>query len=193
MSSTQKKVILRLVPGDVLHGYLPASGFIQQGQVTYLNLHGRVATISLLEVKMISYVRDFNLADQQNPERLQRRSFLSRPRAEGLWVRITFREDADVLEGLAPGDTSLLDGFVHDAGVYFVPPEARINTQRIYVPRAAMKNFEVVALITQRRKSIGGNVPKHDGIHSEIDVSTQTPLFEDAPDLPVKRGNDVRR
>ena len=97
MSSLQKKVILRLVPGDVLHGYLPASGFVQQGEISYLNLQGRLAAVPLSDIKMICYVRDFNLTDLRNPERLQRRSFLSRPRTEGLWVRITFRQDADIL------------------------------------------------------------------------------------------------
>ena len=189
MSSSQKKVIVRLLPGDIIQGYLPASGFVHQGQISYLNLHGRLTTVPLSAIKMISYVRDFNLSDLRNPERLYRRSFISRPRMNGLWVRITFREGADSLEGTASVDSSLLDGFVQDAGVYIVPPDARANTQRVYVPRAAMENFEILALITLRPKP-----SKVSGSMSEpASGLIQTPLFEDAPASSDVRGVHAKR
>ena len=121
MSSSQKKVILRRFLGDVLFGYLPASAFVDQGEIRYLNLQGRVAGIPLNEVKTVCYVRDFNLNDPVSPERLQRRSFVARPRGDGLWVRILFREDGDVLEGLVAPDVSLLDGLTNDQGLFLSP------------------------------------------------------------------------
>ena len=193
MSSLQKKVILRLFAGDVLHGYLPSSGFVQQGEVSYLNLQGRLTAVPLSHVKLICYVRDFNLTDQRNPERLQRKNFLSRPRAEGLWVRIVFREDADVLEGIASGDTSLTDGFVQDAGIYLIPPDARTNTQRVYVPRAAMESFEVLAAIALRRKPGALILPSNPSASSQQQTSLQSPLFEHAPVPALTRGEHVKR
>ncbi len=193
MSSLQKKVILRLISGVFLHGYLPSCGFIEQGEVIYLDLQGRIAAVPVTEVKMISYVRDFNLTDQRNPERLQRRSFMSRPRTDGLWVRITFGGDADVLEGMAPADISLLDQTVRDAGIYLLPPDARTNTQRIYVPRVAVESFEVLALITSRRKSKVIVRAASDEGGSAQSASRQSALFGEEPEAPEHRGEHAKR
>ena len=81
-------------------------------------------------------------ADQANPERLLRKRFSLRPRAAGLWLRLTLN-DGDELEGLAANDRSLVDG----AGLLLTPPDTRSNTQRIYVPRQAIQMLEVVSLI----------------------------------------------
>ncbi len=186
MSSKQKKVILRPFAGNVLHGYLPASGFVQSDHINYLNLQGRLASIPLLEVKSICYVRDFNLSDPVNPERLLRRSFLARPRGDGLWIRITFKDDADTLEGLADADTSLLDGLTCDAGVYFSPPDTRTNTQRVYVPRSAIATFQILSVISSPSKRMIPS-PRRDE-SEERPMPVQDPLFEGAPSLPAKRG-----
>ena len=61
MASSQKKVILRRFIGDVLCGYLPASGIVERGEISFLTLQGRVTSVPLAEVKTICYVRDFNL------------------------------------------------------------------------------------------------------------------------------------
>src|SRR5580698_9014506 len=92
MSNSRKKVIVRRFSGDTLPGYLSHAASVRN-------------------------VRDFNLADTQNSERLSRRAFLARPRTEGLWLRLTFRT-GDLLEGLAPTDATLLDDIIHDAGLH---------------------------------------------------------------------------
>ncbi len=96
----------------IVHGYLPPTGFVtgtgRTAVLELLDLEGRVVPIPLREVRMVSFVREFNTGDHVNPERLLRKTFLARPRAEGLQVRITFH-DGDVLEGLATNDISLLD------------------------------------------------------------------------------------
>jgi len=51
--------------------------------------------------------------------------------------------DGEELEGLATNDRTLLEG----AGVLLTPPDTRSNTQRIYVPRAAIQTLEVIGLI----------------------------------------------
>ncbi|GGA59178.1 hypothetical protein GCM10011507_08220 [Edaphobacter acidisoli] len=147
MSSAHKKVIVRRTTNETLPGYLPLSGFVHAGSVPLLDLEGRVIPINLNDIKHVCYVRDFNLNDSANPERLTRRTFLARPRAEGLWVRMTFRA-GDVLEGLAATDLSLADDLIHDAGLFVTPPDTRSNTQRVYVPRIALSELQLVAVIT---------------------------------------------
>ncbi len=159
MSKAHKKVILRRFAGDPLCGYLPAGAFVRTDATSplldLLDPSGRVVPISLADIKMISYVRDFNLQDSINPERLLRRSFLARPRNEGLWLRMTFR-GGDLLEGIAPIDLSLLSNIIEDLGLHLIPPDTRSNTQRIFVPGSALSDLQLIAIITtpSRRKPL---------------------------------------
>lgn len=165
MASAQKKVIVRRFLGDVLPGYLPVTDFVHHGAVALLDLDGRLVSVVLNDVKYLSYVRDFNLGDNSNPERLTRRTFLARPRSEGLWVRITFRgpgpgthdpRSPDILEGLAATDLSLVNDVLSDTGLHLTPPDIRSNTQRIFVPRSSITDLQILAVITapSRRKPI---------------------------------------
>jgi hypothetical protein len=147
MSSSRKKVIVRRFSGDTLPGYLPSASFIHSNSLDLLDLAGRIIPLPLNDIKTVSYVRDFNLSDSVNPERLTRRTFLARPRTEGLWLRMTFRS-GDLIEGLAPTDLTLLDALIADAGLFVTPPDTRSNTQRIYVPRDALTEIQLVAVIT---------------------------------------------
>jgi len=155
MSSAHKKVIVRRFTGDTLPGYLPLAAFVRnrppQSVIDLLDLEGRVISLLINDIKHISYVRDFNLTDPSNPERLTRRTFLARPRSEGLWLRMTFRS-GDQLEGLAPTDIGLLDDLINDAGLQITPPDTRSNTQRIYVPRTALTSLQLIAVITSPSK-----------------------------------------
>jgi hypothetical protein len=155
MSSAHKKVIVRRFTGETLPGYLPLTGFLRNRTVEILDLSGRVIPLLLNEVKHICYVRDFNLHDTLNPERLTRRTFLAKPRTEGLWLRLTFRS-GDLLEGLAPIDITLTDDLIHDAGLHLTPPDTRSNTQRIYIPRTSLTELQLLAVITtpSRRKPL---------------------------------------
>lgn len=161
MPSSHKKVIVRRFTGDLLPGYLAWSQFLEPTDgaparadswaLHLLDLAGRVIPVRLSEVKMVCYVRDFNLADTRDPERLTRRSFLARPRGEGLWVRITFRT-GDLLEGLAPTDLSFADDLLLDRGIQLVPPDTRSNTQRVYIPRSAITELQVLAVVSSRTR-----------------------------------------
>lgn len=157
MPSTHKKVIVRRFLGDVLPGYLPVNRFVSQSAIPLLGLDGRMSSVPLSDIKQISYVRDFNLGDTINPERLLRRAFLARPRSEGLWIRIVFRASTasvhdprapDTLEGLTSTDISLFDDLLTDLGVHLIPPDTRSNTQRIFVPRSSLIDLQILAVIT---------------------------------------------
>src|SRR5277367_4471023 len=167
MPSAHKKVIVRRFTGETLPGYLPLTGFVRNRTplpaIDLLDLTGRVIPLTLNDIKHICYVRDFNLHDSANPERLTRRTFLAKPRSEGLWLRLTFRS-GDLLEGLAPIDITLTDDLIQDAGLHLTPPDTRSNTQRIYIPRTSLTELQLLAVITtpSRRKPLpAASVPSH--------------------------------
>lgn len=165
MVNARKKVIVRQLNSGLLRGYLPPAGIVrhdgEQPSLDLLDLAGRAQTVPLENVKLISFVREFYVADDANPERLPRRTFVARPRSEGLWVRLTLQGD-DVLEGLAPLDLQLADHLVQDLGLYLTPPDIRGNTQRLYVPRSAITMLQILAVISTptKRRTLETTAPR---------------------------------
>jgi hypothetical protein len=142
MASSRKKVIVRKLSRDWLSGYLPPADFVVQGEVGVLDLAGKLISVSLTEVKWICFVRDFQSGDVNQPERLLRKTFATRPRSQGLWVRARLK-DNDLIEGLAQNDLTLLEG----EGLFLIPPDSRSNTQRIFLPRHAVAELDILAVI----------------------------------------------
>ena len=147
--SSRKKVIVRKFSRDWHSGYADPQGFAHDGQLEMLDMTGKVLAMTLRDVKMMCFVREFPSGDSTDPERLVRRNFTSRPRTPGLWLRLRMK-DGDELEGLASNDLTLLE----PEGIQFTPPDLRSNTQRIFVPRSALQSVEIVAVIhaSARRK-----------------------------------------
>ena len=131
-------------------------GFVTGDAVSLLDLTGRLISLALTDVKFIAYVRDFNLAETDHVERSLRRTFLARPRTEGLWVRVTFRS-GDALEGIASPGLGLLDEVLDVHGLQLTPPDTRTNTQRVYIPRAAMMQLDLLGVVSassRRRRPV---------------------------------------
>lgn len=146
MPSTHKKVIVRKLDRDAVQGYLAPASFVTEGRLELLNTAGKMVLINLADIKGVYFVREFNDA-----EGLSRKTFAGRPRSEGLWVRLKFR-DNDVLEGMMPNDLSQLT----PEGFFINPPDTRSNTQRIFVPKMALESLTVLAVIggpQSRRKA----------------------------------------
>jgi len=140
MATTHKKVIVRKMDRDSVTGYVSAS-FISDGKVEVLNTAGNVVSIELKDVKGVYFVRDLG-----DTESLLRKTFTSRPRTEGLWVRLRFR-DNETIEGMIPND--LLQEGVE--GFSIIPPDTRNNTQRIFVPRSALAEMTVIGVIGEKK------------------------------------------
>jgi hypothetical protein len=142
---------------DSVSGYVSPSNFVNDGKLELLNTAGTVIAVDLREIKGVYFVREFG-----DSESLTRKTFTSRPRAEGLWVRLRFK-DSEVLEGLMPADLtqSTPEGFLVN------PPDQRSNTQRIFVPRTALESLTVLAVIGATRRKR----PAQD--------QRQVPMFED--------------
>src|ERR1700756_6015092 len=123
MPSTHKKVIVRKMDRDTVSGYVAPSQFVHEGKLELLNTSGTVISMDLREIKGVYFVREFG-----DSESLVRKTFTSRPRTEGLWVRLRFR-DNEIIEGMMPNDL-VQDGI---DGFSIIPPDTRSNTQRIFV------------------------------------------------------------
>ena len=148
MSSTHKKVVVRKIDRDSVNGYV-GPAFINDGKLELLNTAGNVVTIDLKEVKGVYFVREFG-----DSESLSRKTFTSRPRSEGLWVRLRFR-DNEVIEGMMPNELSQ-DGA---EGFSIIPPDTASNTQRIFVPRSALAEMNVISVIGERKSQRRGRRP----------------------------------
>jgi hypothetical protein len=142
MPSTHKKVIVRKMDRDTINGHVSPSHYINEGKLELLNTSGTVVAIELQDIKVVYFVREFS--DTEAPTR---KTFTTRPRTEGLWVRLKFK-DGEILEGMMPNDLSLTtaEGFLVN------PPDLRSNTQRIFVPRTALESLTVLAVIGATRR-----------------------------------------
>lgn len=149
MASARKPVIVRKFSRDWCAGYADPVPTQDAAELEILDTTGKVLRIAWSQVKWVCYVREIPAAtaDPANPERLLHKKFSVRPRAAGVWLRMTLL-DGDELEGLAANDVSLVTG----AGLLLTPPDTRSNTQRIYVPRQAIQSLEVVSLIGVARR-----------------------------------------
>jgi hypothetical protein len=139
MATTHKKVVVRKMDRDSVTGYVAAS-FIADGKVEVMNTAGKVVGIELRDIKGVYFVRELG-----DSESLVRKTFTSRPRTEGLWVRLRFR-DNEVIEGMMPNDL-LQEGA---EGFAIIPPDPNSNTQRIFVPRSALAEMSVIAVIGEK-------------------------------------------
>jgi len=142
MPSTHKKVIVRKVDRDTVNGYVAPANFVREGRLELLNTTGNVVAIDLADIKCVFFVREFGDSDA-----LARKTFTTRPRAEGLWVRVKFK-DGEVMEGLMPNDLSLTTA----EGFLLNPPDLRSNVQRLFIPRTAVDSLTVLAVIGASRR-----------------------------------------
>ena len=138
LSSTRKRVVIRKLDKGLIKGFLDPHGYLAT-ELEVLDREGRLVRVPLSAVKGIFFVRDF----AGNPDRAERKIFRSRPRLAGLWVRMTFK-DNEVLEALLPNN--LLD--IDAQGFLVTPPDVYSNNLRIFIPRTALTEMEVLGVIS---------------------------------------------
>jgi hypothetical protein len=154
-ASTHKKVVVRFFDRNVLRGYLNPNRLGESEAAELLTPEGEKRSFPVKDVRSIYFVRDFT--GDFEPER---KAFLSRPKLDGLWVRLKFR-DEDTIEGVVPNDLlSLLD-----RGVQITPPDLHGTTVRIFIPRSALTEMTVLGVVgIARRKPAPAPQP---GLFSE--------------------------
>ena len=135
-SSTTKKVVVRRFDRESISGFVNPFSYLQATSIELLKQDGALTVLPYEEVKSVNFVKDFE-ADAE-PSRI----FMTRPKLEGLWVRMMFR-DGEVLDGILPNNLLSWD----IAGFTVTPPEPDSNNQRVFVPRSALKNIQVLGVV----------------------------------------------
>ncbi len=125
-----------------VRGYLNPGRLGQAEPIDLLTPNGEHEQIPLAKVRSIYFVREFS--DDFEPER---KAFLSRPKLDGLWVRLRYA-DNETMEGVVPNDLlSLLDN-----GLQITPPDLNSTTDRIFVPRSALAEVTVLGVVGIARR-----------------------------------------
>jgi len=136
--STTKKVLVRRFERETAQGFASPQQYLQPAGIEILKTDGTTLLLPYREVKTVSFVRDFPAPGA--PE--DRKTFHTRPKMEGLWVRMLFR-DHDLMEGILPNNLLQIDPY----GFSFVPPDPYSNNQRIFVPREALRDIHVLGVV----------------------------------------------
>ena len=142
-SSTLKKVVVLLLDGGTLKGYLDTGTLGHSDAADLLTTDGEHRSVPVQDIKSVYFVREFS--DPFEPER---KAFLSRPKIDGLWVRLRF-QDEDVMEGIVSNDLiELLNG-----GVRLTPPDLHGNVLHMFVPRTALSELKVLGVVGAARRT----------------------------------------
>ncbi len=157
--STTKKIYIRRFDREPVQGFVNPHQYLQPNGIEVLTPDGTILLLPYREVKCVAFVRDF--PTPATPE--DRKVFHTRPKMEGLWVRMLFR-DNDRMEGILPNNLLQIDTY----GFSFVPPDPFSNNQRIFVPREALRDIHVLGVV-------GGKAAKS----KKDEVKDQIKLFEE--------------
>lgn len=145
-ASTSKKVVIRRFDREPVTGFVNPHDYLQPEGVVLLSPTGSVLVVPYSEIKTVCFVRDFEAPGGSTSPGL----FHTRPKTEGLWVRMCFN-DGELMDGLLSNNLLQLEAF----GFTVVPPNPVSNNQRIFVPKTALREFHVVGVVgspIQRRR-----------------------------------------
>jgi hypothetical protein len=137
-ASTNKKVLVSRFDREPVTGFVNPQAWLQDSGIELLSTSGSILVLPYPEVKIVSFVRDF---EQAEPRR-ELRTFTTRPKMEGLWVRLTFR-DGDAMDGILSNNLLQLE----PQGFSVIPPDPEYQNQRVFVPRAALQGIQVLGVV----------------------------------------------
>ena len=136
--STNKRVRILRFEREPVDGFVHPQTFQTPSGIEMLSRDGNILTLPYEEVKILCFVQDF---DEPLPD-LNNRTFSSRPKTSGLWVRMSFRDGA-ILDGILPNNLLSAEPF----GFTVTPPDLAVTPQRIFVPRVALAAIHVLAVV----------------------------------------------
>ena len=170
-ASTHKKVVIVLSNKKPVRGYLNPARLGQIDPLDVLTPDGEHQELALATIRSVYFVRDFS--DDFEPER---KAFLSRPKQDGLWLRLRYL-DGETLEGVVPNDLlSLIDN-----GLQITPPDLNSSTDRIFIPRSALSEVTVLGEDPGRHrgrlKSRIGIVLQSTGVDRYLTVAETIRMF----------------
>jgi hypothetical protein len=126
-----------------VRGYLNPATVGRSEAIDLLTEDGEHRAIELRKIKSVYFVREFK--ESFEPER---KTFLSRPKLDGIWVRLRF-SDEDTMEGIVANN--LLD--LLDTGVQLTPPDLHGNVLHMFVPRSSLAEMKVLGVVGVARRS----------------------------------------
>lgn len=146
-TSSNKKVLVTRFERESVAGFVQTPGGLGLEAVELLTPSGNLVQLPYSEVKAVCFVRDFEGGETWR----EHRAFAARPKTPGLWIKLVFR-DLDSTEGLLANNLML----VEEAGFHIIPPDPTFQSQRIFVPRQALREVQVLGVIgsgLRRRKT----------------------------------------
>jgi hypothetical protein len=157
-ASTNKKVLVSRFDKAPVEGFVQLPEALTADGLELLSPAGSILRLPLPEVRAICFIREFEGVETWRKQR----TFLSRPKASGLWVRVKFR-DGEMLEGVMPNN--LLS---EPSGFAMVPPDPTFQNQRMFVPREAVTAVEVLGVIGSPLRRRPAKVSTDDGKQIEL-------------------------
>jgi hypothetical protein len=145
-ASTNKKVLVTRFERESVAGFVQTPAGLGAEAVELLTPSGSLLRLPYSEVKAVCFVRDFEGGETWR----EHRAFATRPKTPGLWIKLVFR-DQDSTEGLLANNLML----VEESGFHIIPPDPTFQSQRIFVPRLALREVQVLGVIgsgLRRRK-----------------------------------------
>ncbi len=136
--STNKKVLVSRFDREPLSGFVNPQNYLLPEGLELLSQDGAVTIVPYAEVKLVCFVRDF----QQGEPRKELRLFTTRPKMEGLWIRMRFR-DGDAMDGLLSNNLLLMEPY----GFSVIPPDPGFQNQRVFIPKTAVTGVQVLGVI----------------------------------------------
>jgi len=138
---------------ETLSGFVNPYTYLQPQSIEVLKPDGALALLPYSEVKSVSFVKDFDVPPEAG------RIFMTRPKLEGLWVRMVF-QDGEVMDGILPNNLLTWDS----AGFTVTPPEPDGNSQKIFVPRQALRGIQILGVVgsplrTKKKKAPAADQP----------------------------------
>jgi uncharacterized protein DUF6982 len=144
--STNKKVLISRFDREALSGFVNPQSYLLADGLELLSQGGAVSVVPYQEIKLVCFVRDF----QQGEPRKELRLFNTRPKMEGLWIRMRFR-DGDAMDGLLANNLMQLDPH----GFSVIPPDPGFQNQRVFVPKTALSGVEVLGIVGSSLRRAG--------------------------------------
>ena len=150
--STSKKVRISRFDREPILGYVNPQTYLRPAGVEIITKDGNLSVVPYEEVKCVQFVRDFEPLEPS----AERKVFNTRPKMDGLWVRARFR-DGEVIDGILTNNLLALES----AGFTIVPPDPYSNNQRLFLPRTALAELQVLGVVgSPLRRPKAKAVPK---------------------------------
>jgi hypothetical protein len=135
-ASTAKKTVIRRFDRESLQGYVNPQTYLLSEGVEFLTPSGSIIVLPYAEVKTVIFVKEFESSTEAA------KLFQTRPKMDGLWVRMTFR-DGDVMDGILPNNPVKWE----IQGYLVTPPEPYANNQKLFVPRQALSSMSILGVV----------------------------------------------